>query len=340
MAPLKIVFLDAASVGADISLEPIAQLGAFTSYPATKPQEVAQRIADAEVIITNKVAIFQPEIDAAPKLKLICVAATGTDNVDSAYALSKNIPVKNVAGYSTDSVAQLTFAHLLHLITHIFYYNHYVHSGAYAQSLTATHLGPCFTQLKGKRIGIIGMGNIGQKVAEIAAAFGMEPIYFSTSGKNHNQAYPSVSLHELLQTSDVVTIHAPLNDATRNLIAIEQLEMMKPSAILINMGRGGVVNEADLVKALNEKIIAGAGVDVFNKEPISQGHPFYGIRDQQRLLLTPHIAWTSVEARTLLVERITKNIRTFLETVYKHCFSTTYLIKLFVLSGLGENCLK
>jgi len=308
----NIVFLDAATIGADVSLEPIAQLGAFTCYPATKPEEVAARIGDAHIIITNKVRIFQPEIDAAPELKLICVAATGTDNVESIYALSKNIPVKNVAGYSTHSVAQITFAHLLYLVNHLFYYNHYVHSGAYPQSPNSTHLGPRFVELKGKRLGIIGMGNIGQKVAQIALAFGMEAVYFSTSGSHHCKAYPSLSLKELLETSDVVSIHAPLNDRTRNLIGMEQLRLMKPTALLINMGRGGIVNEADLVKALNGHIIAGAGVDVFSAEPIPFGHPFYGVNDQQRLLLTPHIAWTSVEARTLLAEKIAQNIKSFL----------------------------
>lgn len=307
-----IVFLDAASIGPDVSLEPIARLGAFTSYPVTRPDEVAARIAGADVVITNKVRIFKAEIDAAPLLKLICVAATGTDNVDRSYAQSKNIPVKNVAGYSTDSVAQVTFAHLLHLSTHLSYYNHYVHSGAYSQSPAATHLGPRFTELKGKRLGVIGMGNIGQKVAKIGAAFGMEVVYYATSGVHHCKEFPCLRLEELLQTSDVVTIHAPLNDNTRNLIAMEQLRLMKPSALILNMGRGGIVNEADLVKAINEKMVAGAGVDVYSKEPISQEHPFYGVVDQQRLLLTPHIAWTSFEARCLLVEKIAENIHSFL----------------------------
>ena len=309
---LKIVFLDTASIGTDVSLAPIAQMGELVCFPYTKPEEVAVRIADAAIIITNKVRIFQPEIDAAKGLKLICVAATGTDHVEGSYALSKNIPVKNVAGYSTDSVAQLTFAHLLHLSTQLSYYNHYVHSGAYAESLAATHLGPLFAELKGKRLGIIGMGNIGKKVASIGEAFGMRVVYFSTSGSNYNKKYPILSLKELLETSDVVSIHAPLNGNTRNLITLEQLRWMKSTSLLMNMGRGGIVNEVDLVKALNEKIIAGAGIDVYSKEPISHGHPFMGVVDQKRLLLTPHIAWTSIEARTLLVKRIAENIKAFL----------------------------
>ena len=314
---LKIVFLDAASMGADVSLEPIAQLGAFTAYPTSQPGEVAGRISDANIIITNKVRIFQPEIDGAPKLKLICVAATGTDNVERSYALSKNIPVKNVAGYSTDSVAQITFAHLLYLVTHLPYYNHYVHCGAYAESAAASHLGPRFAELKGKRLGIIGLGTIGQKVASIAVAFGMEVVYYATSGVKHSEDYPCLSLTALLETSDVVSIHAPLNDRTRNLIAMEALRLMKPTALLINMGRGGIVNEADLVQALNENIIAGAGVDVFSKEPVPHGHPYFGVKDQQRLLLTPHIAWTSIEARTLLVKKIASNIADFSETFFR-----------------------
>ena len=309
---IKIVFLDSATLGVDVSLDAFRQLGDFIHYESTKPEEVVERIFDANIIITNKVRIFKPEMDKAPKLRMICVAATGTDNVDSVYAASKSILVKNVAGYSTHSVAQITFAHLLHLVTHLSYYNHYVHSGAYAESPTATHIGPAFSEIYGKQIGIIGMGNIGQKVAKIAEAFGMHVVWFSTSGAHHHRDYPSLCLNELLSTSDVVSIHAPLNERTRNLISMEQLRMMKPSVILLNMGRGGIVNEADLVKALNEKVINGAGVDVFSNEPISQGHPYYGVKDQQRLLLTPHIAWTSVEARTLLVQKIADNINAFL----------------------------
>ena len=320
MKRMTIVFLDASTIGEDVSLEPIAQQGDFVSFPSTVQDKVSERIADAEIVITNKVRLFQPEIDSASRLKLICIAATGTDNVEIDHARLKGIIVKNVSGYSTHSVAQICFSHILHLSSHLSYYNHYVHCGEYANSLTATHLGDSFSELNGRRLGIIGLGNIGQKVAQIAIAFGMEVVYYSTSGTHHCKEYPSLSLTEVLESSDIVSIHAPLNSRTMNLISTDQLRLMKPTALLINMGRGGIVNETDLVKAINEGVIAGAGVDVFSQEPIKQDHPFYGVGDQQRLLLTPHIAWTSIEARRLLIEKIAENIRNYIKESEKSGF--------------------
>ena len=304
----NIVFLDAATLDEDISLAPLAEKGRLQVYDITHPEEVSERIAQADVVIVNKVRLFQPQIDVAPKLRLICVAATGTDNVDSAYAQSKGIAVKNVKGYSTDSVAQLTFAHILALVQHTAYFDRYVHSGAYINSPIFSHHGRSFWELKGKRLGIIGMGEIGRRVAEIAVAFGMEVVYFSTSGTAHCSLYPCLGLEDLLRTADVLSIHAPLNAATRNLIAGEQLALMKPSALLINMGRGGIVDEEALVNALNKGLIAGAGTDVFSREPLPAGHAFYGIANQESLSLSPHIGWASIEARSRLVEMLAANI--------------------------------
>jgi Lactate dehydrogenase and related dehydrogenases len=304
----NIVFLDAATLGEDVSLAPIAEKGRLQVYDTTRPEEVSGRIAQAQVVIVNKVRLFQPQIDAASQLRLICVAATGTDNVDSAYARSKGIAVKNVKGYSTDSVAQLTFAHILALVQHIAYFDRYVQSGAYINSPIFSHHGRVFWELKGKRMGIIGMGEIGRRVAEIALAFGMEVVYFSTSGTAHCSLYPCLSLDDLLQTSDILSIHSPLNATTRGLIGPAQLAKMKPSAMLINMGRGGIVDEEALVNALNTGVIAGAATDVYTQEPLAAGHVFYGIAKQECLSLSPHIGWASIEARNRLVEMIAANI--------------------------------
>lgn len=301
----KIVFLDAATLG-DTPLDPIREKGELTIYPRTKQEDAIARMADCDVVIVNKVLIRKEEIDATPNLKLICVAATGVNNVDVDYAAQKGIPVRNVAGYSTESVVQVTFMHLLNLFGQGAYFNHRVKSGSYTRDGLFTDLTRSFRELNGKQIGIIGMGTIGQRVAAIASAFGMKVCYYSTSGTAHCTQYPSVSLEELLRTSDVVSIHAPLNARTNGLLTLENLRWMKPEAYLINMGRGGIVVEEDLAQALQEGIIAGAATDVFVQEPLAEDHPFLKIGEP--LLLTPHIGWASVEARKLLVEKLANNI--------------------------------
>ncbi len=252
-------------------------------------------------------------IEQAPHLKLICVAATGTNNVDKGAAAERGIPVKNAHDYSTQSVAQGTFAILLHLLNHVPVYDAYVKQGGYAQSDIFTYFGPPFWELSGKRFGIIGLGTIGRQVAKIADAFGAEVVYYSTSGQNTGQPYPRLELDELLRTSDVVSIHAPLTENTANLINYECLQRMKREAILINVGRGGIVNEADLARALDEELIAGAGVDVFENEPIQANNPLLGVKNKDALVLTPHVTWASLEARTRLIEKIGQNIDEFLE---------------------------
>lgn len=306
---MKIAFLDDATVGSDVSLEPISRLGELILYGTTANEKVDERIAGCEVVITNKVQIRKANIDKADKLKLICVAATGVNQVDVEYAQSKGIPVKNVAGYSTESVSQVTMMHILNLVGHGMYFDRVVKDGSYFRSGIATDVTNPFFELKGKKIGIIAMGNIGHRVAELTSAFGMEVSYFSTSGTSHCTEYPSLPLDKLLSESDIVSIHAPLNDVTKNLLTYEKLKLMKKSAYLVNVGRGGIVNEGDLVKALNDGVLAGAAIDVFTAEPLPEDHPYIkDVKDPAKLILSPHIAWTSREARKLLIEKIAENI--------------------------------
>ena len=248
-------------------------------------------------------------IDSADNLKLICVSATGVNNIDVDYAASKGIPVRNVAGYSTDSVAQSTFMHILSLVGGSQYFDRSVKSGDYSRSGMFTDPKWNWNELAGKTIGIIGLGNIGRKVAMIAEAFGMKVCYFSTSGTGHCKDYPCLPLEQLLAESDIVSIHAPLNAKTERLIGEKELAMMKPSAYLVNMGRGAIVDEAALAGAVDDGVIAGAGLDVFVVEPIPEDHPYMLMQHPERLSLAPHVAWGSVEARTRLVSMIADNIK-------------------------------
>jgi len=309
---MKIVFLDRASVG-DASLKALEELGELVCYDLTAPDERVERIADAEIIITNKVRIDRPEMEAAPHLKMICIAATGMNNVDLQAAEERGIAVKNVAGYSTESVVQSTFAHLLNLASKLPYFDERVKSGAYSRSGLFTDMGRSFRELYGKRMGIIGLGTIGRRVATVAEAFGMEVVYYATSGKAHDDYFRAVSLDELLTTSDVVSIHAPLNERTAGLISQEELRRMKYTALLLNAGRGGIINETDLAEALNEGWIAGAGLDVYQTEPLPADSPLLTVKDPEKLSLTPHTAWASAEARARLIAGIARNIESLLK---------------------------
>ena len=308
---MKMVFLDKKTIGEVSNLNLIHRLGEIEMYDNTLPEEVVNRAAGMDVIITNKVMIDKKTIDALPDLKLICIAATGMNNVDTEYAREKGIETKNVVAYSTDSVAQTTFSMLLYLLNRTAYYDAYVRSSAYGRSDIFTHHGPGFWELAGKRFGIIGLGNIGRRVAKIAEGFGMEVVFYSTTGRNNNINYKRFDLDTLLNTSDVVSIHAPLTDLTENLLTYEKMKMMRRCAILLNTGRGGIVNEADLVRALNENLIGAAGLDVLTKEPISQDSPLLKVMDKDKIIITPHIAWASIEARERLIEKIAKNIEAF-----------------------------
>ena len=306
---MKIVFLDAATMG-DVSFAPIAQHGELVCYDSSTPGQAIERVADCEVLIINKVLVTQELIDAAPKLKLICESATGINNIDLEYASSKGIPVRNAVGYSTSSVVQATFMQILSLMGQGPYYDDCVKSGRYSAMEMFTDPSVSWTELEGKRIGIIGMGNIGSRVARVAQAFGMEVCYYSTSGTGHCKDYPCLSLEELMRTSDVLSIHAPLNERTAGLIGAAELAWMRPSALLVNMGRGGIVDEAALAEAINDGTIAGAALDVFVKEPVPADNPLLHVKHPERLRLAPHAAWASVEARQRLVQQIADNIGT------------------------------
>ena len=304
---MKIVFLDAATMG-DVSFEPISRLGEFVCYDRSTPEEALERVADCDVLIINKVLVTPELIDAASNLKLICESATGVNNIDIEYAASKGIPVRNAVGYSTTSVAQSTFMHVLSLLGEGPYYDDCDKSGKYSSMDIFTDPSASWNELEGKTIGIIGMGNIGSRVARIAEAFGMKVCYYSTSGTGHCKEYPCLSLETLLRTSDIVSIHAPLNERTNGLIGASELAQMKSEAILVNMGRGGIVDEKALADAVDNGTIAGAALDVFVKEPLPADNPLLAVRHPERLRLAPHAAWASIQARERLVAQIAANI--------------------------------
>ena len=305
---MKIIFLDAATMG-DTSFEPIAKLGELVCYDSSTPQEALERVGDCDVLIVNKVKVTPELIDAAKNLKLICESATGVNNIDIDYAAAKGIPVRNAVGYSTTTVVQATFMHILTLVSMAPYFDDCVKSGRYSQMGMFTDVSQCWWELSGKTIGIIGMGNIGNRVAKVAEAFGMNVCYFSTSGTSHNKEYPSVTLEELLKNSDIVSIHAPLNERTAGLIGEKELKLMKSSAYLINMGRGGIAVEEDLAKAVDEGVIAGAGLDVYVTEPLPADNCFLKMSHPERMSLAPHVGWASQQARERLMAQVAENIR-------------------------------
>ena len=304
---MKIVFLDAATMG-NVSFEPISSKGELICYDSSTSLEALERVADCDVLIVNKVKVTRELIDAAKNLRLICESASGINNIDVEYAASKGIPVRNAVGYSTSTVVQATFMHILSLVGHAPYFDSCVKSGKYSASGMFTDVSVNWWELAGKTIGIIGMGNIGSRVAKVAEAFGMKVCYYSTSGTSHCKDYPSVPLEQLLMEADIVSVHAPLNERTAGLIGKEELSMMKPTSYVINMGRGGIVVEEDLAVAVDAGVIAGAGLDVFAVEPLVPDHCFLKMRHPERMSLAPHVAWASEEARTRLVEMVADNI--------------------------------
>jgi len=309
---MNIVILDRATLGFDVDVSIFSKFGNVTSYDLTKEDETMQRIKNADIVLTNKVVIGKSEMDNANNLKLICITATGMNNVDLEYAKQKNIVVKNVAGYSTSSVIQVAFSMILYFVSKLNYYKNYVDEGNWQKSELFTHIDVPFYELDFKRVGIIGLGEIGRNFAKKAKAFGCEVVYYSTSGKNSNSEYKSVSLDELLKTSDIISVHAPLNNQTTNLLKYENMKNIKDGAILLNLGRGGIINEKDLARIIDEKKIY-CGIDVVSKEPIEANNPLLKVKNKNRLVLTPHIGWASIEARTRLVSMVAKNIEEFLK---------------------------
>ncbi len=306
---MRIVLLDTLTFG-DTSLLPFESLGNVRTYATTTAQQTVERVRDAEVIVTNKVVISDAVMEVSPNLKLICVAATGMNNIDHDAAARRGIIVKNVAGYSTDAVVQHTFSILFYLMGHSRYYDEYVKSGGWEKEEVFTHIGPSFSELRGKTWGIIGLGEIGRGVARVATAFGAKVIYYSTSGKNENSEFEKTTLSRLIENSDILSIHAPLNTSTENLISHSELLQLKDGAVLLNLGRGGIVDEDALSVIIDVKPIY-VGLDVLVKEPMKTSHPLLSVKHPQRLYITPHIAWTSVEAREQLIAGTIENIKTF-----------------------------
>lgn len=306
----KIVVLDAITLG-NVDFDKLKEFGEVILYDKTKVEDVEERIKDASIILTNKVVLNKDNLKDAEKLEIICETATGFNNIDVEYAKSKNIAVTNVAGYSTPTVAQHTFATLLHLYDKIGYYDEFVKSGEYSKSGMFTNLDRPFNDIEGKTWGIIGLGNIGKRVAKIAEAFGAKVVYYSTSGKNNNLEYKRVELYELLSESDIISIHSPLNKNTEGLFNYDNLKKMKKTSVLINMGRGPIVVEEDLAKAIDENIISGAALDVFSVEPMPENSPLLKIKNKEKIVMTPHIAWASIEARERLFNDLIENIKAF-----------------------------
>ena len=309
---MKLVFLDTKTIGEDIDLSAYDALGEVVKYGFSTLEEIPERVKDADVLIVNKIAINEQTIGNAKNLKLVCVTATGTNNLDKEYLKKRGIAWRNVAGYSTESVTQHTFALLFYLLEKIRYYDDYVKDEKYINDTVFTHFAEHFNEVNGKTWGIIGLGTIGRRVADIAKAFGAGVIYYCASGRPAQDGYEQVDFETLLTTSDIVSVHAPLNEYTKDLMDKEAFAKMKKTAIFLNLGRGPIVVEQDLYEALETGEIAAAGLDVLCEEPMSETNPLAKIKDSKKLIITPHIAWASVEARNRLMQIIVEQIREFL----------------------------
>ena len=308
---MKIVFLDVKTVGEDIDLSAFDKLGEVVKYPFTSYDDIDERAKDADVLVINKIKINSETIKSADHLKLVCVTATGTDNLDKDYLDKKGIAWRNVAGYSTESVAQHTFALLFHLLENLNYYERYVKEGNYINDTLFTHFDRHFHELGSMTFGIVGLGNIGRRVAQIATCFGSKVIYYSPSGAAPQDGYNQVDFDTLLRESDIVSVHAPLNEYTKGLMNADAFNKMKSNAIFLNLGRGPIVVEKDLTEAIKNNKIKAAGLDVLEVEPMKDDSPFIELKDYDNFVITPHIAWASVEARTNLMKIIECQIKDF-----------------------------
>ena len=310
---MKIVMLERLSVGEDVDVSYLSELGDFTAYDNTvTKEEIIERVGDADAVIANKSRLNEESLREAPNVKIIAELATGYDNVDIAYCKSRGIKVVNVRDYSTAMVAQHTFALALAVSQKLVHYDTYVKSGQYGGQKRFSNFDIPFTELDGKTWGVVGFGNIGSRVARIAESFGCRVIIHSITGTKHDCAYEQVDKETLLRESDYLSLHCPLSDLSRYFIDADALKQMKPSAILVNVARGPVVDSSALADALEQGIIAGAGLDVLEKEPIAADDPLGRIKDSSKLIITPHLAWASVEARTRCVEEVYKNLQAFM----------------------------
>ncbi len=309
---MNIVFLEADNLGEDMRFDRFFELGEVTVHGETPEELIPERVAQADAVFVNKLPMNEKTLGGAQFLKYVGVTATGTNNIDFDFMKKRGITVTNVAGYSTDVVAQHTFAMALYLLEHLRYYDDYVKSGDYCRSKSFCHMDRRFTELAGKTWGIIGLGAIGKRVAQIAQVFGCRVIYCSPSGKNTNTDYEQTDFDTLLETSDIVSVHTPLTEKTRHMMDYDAFCKMKESAIFLNVARGPIVDEEDLCKALRKEKIAAAGLDVLEKEPMDKDCPLRKFSDSDRLLITPHIAWAAVEARTRLLDEVWLNLNDFM----------------------------
>lgn len=310
---MKIVLLDTATMGSDMEFSCIERLGECIKYENTLSGEVSERIKDADVVVINKVQLGRDVLKEAENLKLICVFAIGYNNVDIEYCRENNIRVRNVPGYCVESVCQHTFALLFMLMENMRYYDDFVKNGSYSKSGVANHIGKPFFEIAGKKWGIIGMGAIGRAVADCAAAFGAEVCYCSISGAVRKEKYENVDLITLLTECDIISVHAPLNEKTMHLIGGKELKMMKRTAYIVNVGRGAIIDEKALAEAIDEGIIGGAALDVFTTEPPGIDSPIMNVKNKERIVYTPHTAWSSVEARKRCISMTADNIDSFIK---------------------------
>jgi glycerate dehydrogenase len=309
---MKIVILEAKSLGEDMVFTPFHKFGEVVIYPSSTPEEVAERVTDCDVIVANKAPMNEETLAGAKNLKLVCLTATGYNNLDGEYLKKRGIAAANVAGYSTEGVAQHTFALMFYVMEKLSYYDHYVKSGDYARGETFSHFAENFRELSGSTWGIIGLGAIGRRVAEIATVFGCHVVCYSASGGTYDSPYEQVSFDELLSRSDFLSVHAPLNKYTENLMNLDAFKKMKKNAVFLNLARGAIVDEQALYTALTENMIAGAALDVLVKEPMDPENPLLKIQDSRKLIITPHIAWAAKETRFRAVDEVVKNIESFL----------------------------
>lgn len=318
MEAIKIVFLDVKTLSYSLDTTGLRRFGQVLLYDNVPDSEVGAAASDADVIVTNQNNLNESNLKGLKKLRLICAAATGYDSIDTEYCRKRGIAVANVPGYAAGSVAQHTFAMLFYLISHSRYYDDFVRNGTYSAEFPVSHESRDFFELQGKTWGIVGLGDIGRRVAHTAQCFGCHVIYYSTSGRNHDCGFHEAALEDLLRSSDVISIHAPLNPATKGLIQLNELRQMKRNAYLLNLGRGGIISETDLVFALKSRLIAGAGLDVFEQEPLPADSPLLSyinekLPEESDLYMTPHIGFAGIEARQRLMSTVCSNIEAFLE---------------------------
>lgn len=305
---MKLVLLDAWNLGADVDLSPLHKLGQAEIFGSTTEAQLAARIADADVIVTNKMKLTGAVLAAARKLKLICVTATGYDSIDTRWCAAHGVGLCNVPGYSTQSVAQLTLAMALYLTTRLGDYRDYVHSGAYTQSGTPNHVSPAWHELSGMTWGVVGGGSIGSRVAQMAEVMGCRVLMHR---RQQDPRYETVDLDTLCRESDIISLHVPLNDQTRGMISRERIGMMKPDAVVINTARGAVADEGALAEAIEAGRIGALGVDVYSAEPFEADHPYQRILDRPNVCLTPHMAWGAIEARNRCIAEVAENVAAF-----------------------------